>query len=82
MEPMPVPTPPIPELVNQPTATPTRKWSFDAIASVIVLILGVIVEVTADLPLSEGVAEGAGLGTLMLLVGKIVGYFTKDRNNT
>lgn len=73
---------PVPVLVEQPTAAPTRKWTFDAVASVIALVLGVVVQIAAeiDLPGQEGVAEGGGLAFLALLAGKIVGYFTKDRS--
>ena len=68
-----------PPLVEQPTAAPTRKWTFDAIASVIVVVLGIVAQIAADLP--PEVAEGSGLSILMLVVGKAVGYFTKDRAN-
>jgi len=67
-----------PPLIEQPTAAPTRKLTFDAIASFIVLVLGVIIQQTADINL-DPIAEGGGIGFLMLLVGKVVGYFTKDR---
>jgi len=67
-----------PPLVEQPTAAPTRKLTFDAIASFIVLVVGIIVQQTSDLPL-DPIAEGGGLAFLMLIVGKVVGYFTKNR---
>lgn len=70
-------------LVEQPSAAPTRKWTFVAIAEAIVVLLGVAANFGLDLEISEEDVTAAllGFGAIQLLVGRVIGYFTKNRAN-
>ena len=74
---------PVAPLVNQPSAAPTRKLTYAAVAELATLAAGAAVLFLGDLDISEAEVAGfgSGLAAVVIFVGKVVGYFTKDRSN-
>lgn len=74
------PEPVAPPLVEQPTAAPTRKWTFSTIAQGIITVGGIAAlfwgEIVSD---TEAKEIATGLLTANLVIGRVVAYFTKNR---
>lgn len=68
-------------LQNQPSAAPSRKLTMDAIAQLITSALAIAAVAGFDIPITpETIYAILGGGfALVVLVGKIVAYFTIER---